>query len=303
VALQNCHECGGSVSTEAVACPACGAPVKRRIRKSHAVPVLFGLVGAVLVFNAVVSSRPSGAAVDATAPKPAVAQEPDARKDCNARLLDIKRVYSQLMAENNFAGAAIVARTCAETLSDPILREMTAKAEQEGFLSDIANAKLPDRDRLNAITGLKNYFPEIAAARESQLAPVRAALTKAVEREDANREAIMATVRKKQWWEACIQWGRDTRSGAVARAALVRDYLLSDNTANHVDVEHLKSRQVKLGMTACGVYAMFGMPDDVNSTTTSSSESTQIVYRDRGLYVYTEARPNDGNGIVRSIQH
>src|SRR5690606_1515356 len=28
MALQNCHECGNNVSTEAATCPSCGAPVK-----------------------------------------------------------------------------------------------------------------------------------------------------------------------------------------------------------------------------------------------------------------------------------
>ncbi len=83
----------------------------------------------------------------------------------------------------------------------------------------------------------------------------------------------------------------------------LREFLLNASTINGIDLMHVASRTVGIGISSCGVIASLGTPDDINYTTTASSTRAQMVYRSRGIYVYTDAGPNDGNGIVRSVQH
>jgi hypothetical protein len=95
--LKKCHECGNKVSTEAAACPACGAPVKveeqkpQSKRTSRTGCLLLG-VGAIFVLTCVgifsvdeprsepPSSRPSSAAEPA-------AEQPDRPADAIVRAL------------------------------------------------------------------------------------------------------------------------------------------------------------------------------------------------------------------------
>jgi hypothetical protein len=78
--------------------------------------------------------------------------------------------------------------------------------------------------------------------------------------------------------------------------------LQADKILNDLDTEMAPKRQVEIGMNTCGVLAAFGRPTSVNTTRTASTTSAQLVYRDRRLYVYTEAEGRSGNGIVRTIQ-
>jgi hypothetical protein len=78
--------------------------------------------------------------------------------------------------------------------------------------------------------------------------------------------------------------------------------LESNQALNEVDVKSGLLDGVVVGMTTCGVFAVLGKPDDVNATTTAHGTSVQLIYRSRRMYVYTEGRPNYGNGIVRAIQ-
>ena len=49
-------------------------------------------------------------------------------------------------------------------------------------------------------------------------------------------------------------------------------------------------------MDECSVVAILGKPEALNRTNTTRGRSDQLVYRSKGLYVYTE------NGIVRAWQ-
>lgn len=114
---------------------------------------------------------------------------------------------------------------------------------------------------------------------------------------------LVAEIQKMKWFDACAAWGIATRSAqASRRAEALREFLLHDGTINGLDLGNARTREVEVGMTACGTYAALGLPEAANTTTTARTTSQQLVYRSRGMYVYTEGRAGDHNGTVRTIQ-
>jgi hypothetical protein len=115
---------------------------------------------------------------------------------------------------------------------------------------------------------------------------------------------LVAAIERMKWWDVCRDWGREVRTKKESRRLVaLREFLLYGEMINGIDLTHVGDRNVAVGMTACGVTASLGSPDNINYTTNASGTSAQMVYRSRGMYVYTEAAPNKGNGIVRSVQH
>lgn len=115
---------------------------------------------------------------------------------------------------------------------------------------------------------------------------------------------LVTVIEKMKWWDVCRDWGREVRSKKETRRLVaLREFLLQDNMINGIDLMHVGDRNVAVGMTACGVMASLGSPDTINYTTTANRTSAQMVYRSRGVYVYTDATPNNGNGIVWALQH
>lgn len=62
------------------------------------------------------------------------------------------------------------------------------------------------------------------------------------------------------------------------------------------DVPYIRERRLRVGMDECSAVAAMGKPDTVNRTNHANGRSDQLVYRARGVYIYTE------NGIVRAWQ-
>lgn len=102
---------------------------------------------------------------------------------------------------------------------------------------------------------------------------------------------------------ACLKWGEAARSRAKRRAEVFAAFLASSDAISRIDESNVPNRTAEVGMTTCGILAALGRPNDINLTTTASASSQQIVYRERGIYVYTEARPGQMNGRVTTIQH
>ncbi len=120
---------------------------------------------------------------------------------------------------------------------------------------------------------------------------------------DPEDQRLVAAIKNMDWWKACTEWGRERHQRKDSRrAAALREFLLSDDTINGTDLMNVADKKVAVGMTACGVYASLGMPNKINYARTASSLTAQIIYRDRNMYIYTEAASGNHNGIVRSIQ-
>lgn len=115
--------------------------------------------------------------------------------------------------------------------------------------------------------------------------------------------ALVKQLRALKWFDACAEWGKGVRSASKTRRQRALELMLqSDKLLNELDLENAAKQSVAVGMNTCGVIASLGKPDDNNTTTTASSTTAQMVYRRKSMYVYTDAPPNSGNGIVRAVQ-
>lgn len=118
---------------------------------------------------------------------------------------------------------------------------------------------------------------------------------------NAGDAKVVARIQKMEWWQACEAWGRQARTNADPRLrAGLLSYLQATSTINGLDVGAVTSKKPEIGMTTCGVFAQLGRPATLNQTERAGGYSAQMVYRERGMYVYTEGR--DANAKVRSIQ-
>lgn len=120
---------------------------------------------------------------------------------------------------------------------------------------------------------------------------------------DKRHKALVQKVANAKWYDQCAWWGRSRRAdaGSVTTMAL-REYLLRDQLINGLDLEAVPAREIRLGMTACGVMGSLGRPDAWNTTESRYGMDGQLVYRDRGIYVYTKADTASANGVVTHIQ-
>lgn len=146
-----------------------------------------------------------------------------------------------------------------------------------------------------------------AKAAEARAAQIRR------EQEDKRRQAREAEVAKAAagidklpWWKQCVAWGRELRRNrssasteayyrAIHQAGLI-------NYADEVAVA-AKERLPRVGMTGCGAAAILGGGFHTNVTANAFGTRVQMVYREQGVYVYTEGRAGDHNGIVTSVQY
>lgn len=82
MALIKCHECGNEVSTEATACPKCGAKPKamatnlnKNLKGSEVISGLVFGVFVIWVLSSIFSSNPSASSSSVSPPRPALAPE------------------------------------------------------------------------------------------------------------------------------------------------------------------------------------------------------------------------------------
>ena len=128
--------------------------------------------------------------------------------------------------------------------------------------------------------------------------------------EDALQSTDKGTIRavehikSMKWWEACTQFGKESRAEKKSKkGTLIGSYLRYVEKLNKRDVRNIGDDVPEIGMTTCGVFALLGTPDAINYSEYPGRKEAQLIYRQKGIYVYTVAPPNDGNGIVVSIQH
>lgn len=152
--------------------------------------------------------------------------------------------------------------------------------------------------------------------RASELAAKVAAEKAAAEqqaKEEAKRKAWEASVAKASagvadlpWWKQCAGWGRELRKhrNSAATEAYYRA-VKSQGLISGLDETAVVMKQElpDVGMSRCGAIAILGPGDTSNVTTNAYATSVQTVYRDRQIYVYTEGKPGDHNGVVRTVQY
>ncbi len=97
----------------------------------------------------------------------------------------------------------------------------------------------------------------------------------------------------------CPVWGRTMRSerkkpSDLLRAMDLRAATSFDSPLTADQRDSILNRQVSIGMTACMVYASFGVPEEANRTVYGNHENVQLVYGNN--YVYLD------DGVVTSFQ-
>lgn len=74
----------------------------------------------------------------------------------------------------------------------------------------------------------------------------------------------------------------------------VLDWMLEKKMVTAADYSHIISQTLYIGGNECLIYAAWGDPQDINTTTNQYGTSKQYVYK--GQYVYTD------DGIIKTIQ-
>jgi len=108
---------------------------------------------------------------------------------------------------------------------------------------------------------------------------------------------LRAQVHKMDYWNVCRELGKVLRKPDVSpRGEAWERVVISVAGIPKADIPYIRDRRLKVGMDECSVVAIYGKPAALNRTNHAGGRSDQFVYRDRGVYVYTE------NGIVRAWQ-
>ena len=115
---------------------------------------------------------------------------------------------------------------------------------------------------------------------------------------------MVARIEKADWWKNCAAWGVASRQKTKTRRFwALQDYLRHTNTINAKDLGYVNERLPTIGMTTCGAVAVLGLPSSANNSQSKYGYRTQFVFRQRGVYVYTESTDGDGNALITSLQH
>jgi len=106
---------------------------------------------------------------------------------------------------------------------------------------------------------------------------------------EANKKAD-ALVARLKYVDFCLKLGPAIRSAKTPdhlRAAYLRA-AEKQHAMPSPWIGGINTRTPVLGMNLCAVVAIYGRPDALNTTTTRHGESHQVVYRDRGIYLYLD---------------
>ena len=113
--------------------------------------------------------------------------------------------------------------------------------------------------------------------------PVETPLSEAAKKADA-------AVARLKYEDFCRKLGPALRSTAK-NTDMQDSFERAARTKYGMSWDHLGGialRQPALGMDLCAVIATFGRPDAINSTTSRHGRSDQVIYRERGLYLYMD---------------
>lgn len=112
-----------------------------------------------------------------------------------------------------------------------------------------------------------------------------------------DRSKMQARLEKMDFWQLCGELGRVVRRpGAKDKDEVWSTMVIKQAQVPAQDIGYIRERRLRIGMDECSVVAALGKPTALNRTNTAGGRSDQMVYRARGMYVYTE------NGRVRAWQ-
>jgi hypothetical protein len=114
---------------------------------------------------------------------------------------------------------------------------------------------------------------------------------------DSEKSSMTTRAKKMNHWDRCVEVGRVLRqTNATPRQQYWADAVIAAAQVRANDHGYIREGRVRIGMNECAVFAALGKPDAANSTHTAQGRSTQLVYREKRMYIYTE------KGVVQSWQ-
>jgi hypothetical protein len=112
----------------------------------------------------------------------------------------------------------------------------------------------------------------------------------------AEKKKMAERVKRLDYWTLCTEAGRALRSPRKTASGRHWDSLVVARANIPAgDVRYIKQKRLSIGMDECSAVAILGKPDAA-VTDVAGEMSKQLVYRQRGIYVFTD------NGVVRAWQ-
>lgn len=115
---------------------------------------------------------------------------------------------------------------------------------------------------------------------------------------DSEKSQMTTRARQMDHWDRCVEVGRVLRqTNQTPRQQYWTGTVLTAAQVSTTDHGYIRERRIRIGMSECALFAALGKPEAANSTHTARGRSTQFVYRQKGLYVYTD------DGLVKAWQN
>jgi hypothetical protein len=172
-------------------------------------------------------------------------------------------------------------------------------AREEAELRQRLADEAAERERVAKETELQEKQKRDEARRRAQLRQ-QADIKKAEavkEPTPAEKAKMTSRANGMKFWQLCTELGRVLRSpNTTPKGQYWESAVIAASGIPAADQGYVRARRLRIGMDECSVAAILGKPDDMNRTNHAGGRSDQLVYRSKGMYVYTE------NGIVRSWQ-
>jgi hypothetical protein len=328
MALITCHECGHRVSTEAAACPGCGAPPRPA-------PIRAAVETVVAVSAPAGSSTPtpaSGASVERRADPPASTEEPSlawigwisgvflllvvaliALAPRTQGAESATAAYQSIENRRAVDSISVLSLTTVDSTmpADTLVRlESTLHANAFTIPHDAAHTRYTRivLDSADALVASGLTFAARGLLGSLGNLPVRADSVRAarlnvriarVEAEQARESARQQRLAQEQAAEARIERIRGLRQGnCTPPARAVRNRVRRNPEWSDEIIATTACNRVHLGMTAEQAIAGWGRPRDINRTSGSFGVHEQWVYGEYGSgYLYFE------DGVLTTIQN
>lgn len=328
MALISCHECGHRVSTEAAACPGCGAPpralpvfalpelastaseplvVPQPVQNTHtfeerrvdapappAEPSLAWVAwvcGACMVVLVVLIATTSGTGVAESSPS-------DYQQIGNRRTADSIAVLALTAADNSLPAERLLTLEATLHAHDFALAHDSAHARYSRIMLDSADALIGKGLTFAARSLLGSIGNPRARADSVRAARLNARMAK-VDEEQARESARQQSLADEQAVERRIEQIRGMRQGnCTPPARAVRNRVRKNPDWSDDMIATTACNRVHIGMTREQAIAGWGRPRDINRTSGTFGVHEQWVYGEYGSgYLYFE------DGVLSTIQN
>lgn len=113
----------------------------------------------------------------------------------------------------------------------------------------------------------------------------------------AEKKKMTARAKEMDFWKLCGELGRVLlRPDRTPKGRYWESIVVDRANIPADDQGYIRERRLRVGMDECSVVAILGKPDTMNRTNDARGRSSELIYKDKGIFVYT------ANGVVRAWQ-